>query len=432
MAWQEDLPAEAAQEVAPVTEDRRATEEVALLGAQGASGELTAPMEMPVSPARPAAPQPWTSLQSPDYWYDARRTRLEQFFHCRVMSSDVNPLASDQGVILHDALMRGISHIASEDIHCRRASICLDETPVVYSLKLAREAHFDKFPDFRMLVEPGGLGITVPQQVDNALRIVDELLQRLEWQAAAEDINAVVTRVFPRDSASLSHWWGGIWLGMALTHDRAELRIYLNLRHGEALQRWQRVADVLTWFGDDSLTLPLESLIARACPHAIPVGLGVVISKSLCGFRIYTGMYNPSLQAIGAAGAVDTTELCDANSDISVFYKAFTTAFGPLARQSVTMGYDFVLRDGLLVPNVTRTKADICCQFVARDHAGLLESLLEDRLRESDSDAAPLRWFLRDLQSSFGGATTEFIGMGLGERAEPINIYVRPHGCAHA
>jgi hypothetical protein len=421
------------QGVVPVTEDLRATEEAGLSVALGVSGEVTAPMEISVRPAKRAAPQPWTSLLSPDRWNNARRTRLEQFFHSRVMSADVNPRARAQGVVLHDALIRAISNVASEDIQRRRASICLDETPVVYSLKLGREVYSDRLPGFRMLVEPGGLGITVPQQINTALGIVDELLQRLGWQAAAEDINAVVTRVFPRDSASVSHWWGGIWLGMALTHDRAELRIYLNLRHGEALQRWQRIADVLAWFGDESLTLPLESLIARVCAHAIPVGLGVIVSEALRGFRIYTGMYEPTVEAIHyARGTASQNELIDLKSDIAIFCNAFTTAFGPLARQSVTMGYDFVLQDGLLVPEVTRTKADICCHFVPRDRAHLLESLLEDRLRAGDGNPVPLKSFLRDLQSSFGGATTEFIGMGLGERAEAINIYVKPLGCAHA
>lgn len=344
------------------------------------------------------------------------------FFQRRAGSNYGEGDSFEAGCLLHTALLNATCNTRADDIQRRRASMCLDGTPVVYSVKLKRKAE----PlAFRMLVEPGGLDITVPEQIDLSLRTVDTLLHTLGWESAVEDLNAVIARVFPTDVSRLSHWWGGIWLGMDLSPQRVEMRLYLNLRHGEALARWQRVADVLAWFGNELLGALLKSLIERVSPHAIPVGLGVVVSGRIRALRIYAGMHDPKLETILAA-CPDL--IPSGEQDISMLCSSFMRAFGPFARQSVTLGYDFILDDdGLLIPTITRTKIDVSCQFLAGSD-GPVSPLLEDLLRVWQMDPEPFSIFLNDMRDFFKGATVEYLSFGFDRELDHVTVYAKPDG----
>jgi hypothetical protein len=322
--------------------------------------------------------------------------------------------------LLHSHLLRSTFDVPPLDVQRRRASISLDGTPIVYSLKLLRQ---DSAPAFRMLVEPGGLGVTVPEQIDYSLRTIDTILHKLGWESSIEDLNAIITRVFPPDASAVLHWWGGMWLGMAFSTDHLELRLYLNLRHEEATARWQRLANVLGWFGDLSLEVPLQALIQRVAPHAIPVGLGVVVSKRVCGFRIYVGMHTPSLDTILIAGP---ERLAGAAQDITFFCNSFTKTFGPFARQSVTLGYDFLLEEtGILRPLITRTKIDVSCEFLS---ASDVFPWFDYLLSKWDFDVKQSSAFFKDLQICFGGAQIEYVSLGCREGIDHITVYAKPDG----
>jgi hypothetical protein len=336
--------------------------------------------------------------------------------------------------LLHDALLRATFDHSPVDAQRRRASLCLDGTPIVYSLKLRPETDkmcqkADGLPfelPFRMLVEPGGLGITVAEQIDNSLRTVDILLHELGWQSAVDDLNEVIRRVFPRRASELSHWWGGIWLGMDFASDWSELRLYCNLRYGSELARWQRLADVLSWFGDPSLAGPLKSLIERVSPFAVPVGLGLVVSERICGFRLYAGVHEPSFPTIMQAWPNQPE---DAYCNFGLFCKAFTNACGPFARQSVTFGFDFLLgHDGLLHPQISRTKVDVSCQVVSGKSVHLLLPLLHDLFDIWHLDYKKLDTFLEDLRICFGGSSLEHVSLGFGEKLDHVTIYAKPQG----
>ncbi len=186
-----------------------------------------------------------------------------------------------------------------------------------------------------MLVEPGGTSISVPQQVNCSLKAADELLQIMGWQQAADQVNSIIREVFPCNSAELENWWGGIRLGTSIAANQTELRLYLNLRHGNKLQRWQRVANVLTEFSDDSIGPVLEKLILQTSPHAIPVGLGIVINKTVRGIRLYAGMQNPNENSIMDCISGDASLVRD---DIHWFCQQIHRQFGAFTSQSVTPG----------------------------------------------------------------------------------------------
>jgi len=335
-----------------------------------------------------------------------------------------------EGRLLHDALLRATFDSPIVDAQRRRASLCLDGTPIVYSLKLRLEADqlgqkADELP-FRMLVEPGGLGITVAEQIDSSLSIVDTLLHGLGWQSTVDDLNEVIRCVFPRRASELSHWGGGIWLGMDFTPGWVELRLYCNLRYGSELARWQRLADVLSWFGDPSLAGPLKSLIERVSPYAVPVGLGLVVSQRICGFRLYAGVHEPSLPTIMQAWP-DQTE--DMARNFGLFCKAFTRVCGPFARQSVTFGFDFLLgQNGFLHPQISRTKIDVSCQVISGGAVPLLLPMLRDLFDTWQLDSRKLDAFLEDLWICFGGSSFEHVSLGFGEKLDHVTIYAKPHG----
>ena len=329
----------------------------------------------------------------------------------------------ENGRLLHTALL-GVS---TNDVHKqakrRRASMCLDGTPVVYSLKSERNT---TVLPFRMLVEPGGLGITVPEQINTSFNTVTRLLHNFGWTSALDSLNAVVSRVFPWGDNTTEKLWGGIWLGCDLSGDESQLRLYLNLRYGESLSRWQRVADVLSWFGDSTLAGPLKTLIDQVSPHAIPVGLGIAVSEQIRALRLYVGMYDPGYESILKAGM---NKFYVAKRDVEFLCSSFTDTFGPFIRQSVTLGYDFILDNGRLTkPKIKRTKIDISCQLIKQDRLHLLVPVIIDLTRAWKLDDKQLHIFLEDMTECFGGFDIEFMSCGFVEGLEHVTVYAKPHG----
>jgi hypothetical protein len=349
--------------------------------------------------------------------------RLDKFFIRQTSEMYGESGLPESYRFLHTALVAASVNELQEKAKLRRASMCLDGTPVVYSLKSQRNT---ALLPLRMLVEPGGLGITVSEQINVSLRLVDEILHRMGWLSVISDLNAVIPRVFPWDASIAEKLWGGIWLGCELSFDEIQFRIYLNLRYGDAHSRWQRFADVLSLFGDSSHATPLKSLIKQVLPYAIPVGLGIALSEKIRAIRLYVGMYDPNYESILKAG-ID--KLHGSQFDVSVICNSFTNAFGPFVQQSVTLGYDFILKSGRLVsPKIKRTKLDISCQLIKKDNLHLLIPLITDLLLEWDLDNKQLNNFLKDMIECFGGFDIEFLSFGFVERLEHITVYAKPKG----
>lgn len=318
------------------------------------------------------------------------------------------------------SLLKPTFHLPPVTTPLRAASICTDGTPVVFSLKLT---HQEEAPAFRVLVEPGGTGITLPQQVNCSLQAADEILQIMGWQAAADQVNRIIQHVFPADSSALENWWGGIWLGMSVAPAHTELRMYLNLRHGNIVQRWQRVADVLTEFGDESLQPVLEKLIHQTSAHAIPVGLGIVINKTVRGIRLYCGMHEPDESSILQCISGDASVV---KEEIAWFCNSIIEQFGEFTRQSVTLGYDFHLdKAGNLQPLISRTKIDVACQRFAKAEG--FSHFLQQMVQEFKFDNSQLPAFLADLGQCFSGSDVEYISLGIDGGIDHLTVYAKPH-----
>ena len=325
----------------------------------------------------------------------------------RRCGSEPDPLVAD----LHTRLVDGA--LDEPDAPVRRAAtISLDGTPIVYSCSVGAEP----LP-LRLLVEPGGLARNTAEQVDFARGLLDELLERAGWPAAAEPVDVVAGAVLPRDREALRALDGGIWLGLA-AGAHLELRVYLSLRGGDALGRWQRVADALGPFGDTRARDTFVSLLERVAPHAVPVGLGAVLAGGrLRGMRLYVSLPHPDRRTLRLMAGPG----CDAAVD------RLDDELGPFPAHSVTAGFDFAVRDGAIVPGLGRTKLDAACPIGSPEP---IAASLERLAGGCGFSARALRVFLEDLRACFSGSLLQYASVGL--RSGPLHVtgYAQPTGLA--
>jgi hypothetical protein len=317
-------------------------------------------------------------------------------------------------------LLLAAADVPQPPLALRRPSMCHDGTPLVYSVALDG----DRPSPFRLLVEPGGTGIDVPAQVDCALDALDRGLAICGWDRAGAGLRTIASIVFPGDREAMRRWWGGAWIGLVLSPEALEMRLYANLRWGDARARWQRACDAICAFADERLTPTLEDLMARVAPVAVPVGLGVAISgDALRALRLYAGVHSPTPEAIEAALP---RRIAGGAEPVGALAALFEERFGAMPPQSVTLGYDFLLAENRVQPGVARTKVDVSCQLIdddRRDEAWDLAHALADRL---GTDLEELDEFERALGASFGGSQVEFVSLGLRERATSMSVYAKP------
>lgn len=299
--------------------------------------------------------------------------------------------------------------------------MCHDGTPLVYSASCGPGVS----PSHRLLVEPGGVGVDVPEQVAGALELLDEAHAELGWDGVSADLRTVASLVFPADPKPMRGWWGGAWIGLVLSPGEIETRLYANLRWGEAGARWQRACDAICALADERLTPTLRDLIARVAPVAIPVGLGVACSgNAVRALRLYAGVHVPRADAIASALPPAQADLGDRVARLCAGYEG---RFGEITPQSVTLGYDLVLdRAGAVRPDVGRTKVDVSCQLIeegVRPGAWEFAASLAREVGDDGSEVARLR---DDLTAAFGGAEVEFVSLSLRQPGPSASVYAKP------
>jgi hypothetical protein len=331
---------------------------------------------------------------------------------------------------IHQMLIESTLGPTSGSIPLRRASLCRDNTPIVYSQYLSPQeigSSNGEQKSIRILVEPGGIGITIAEQINKTLFTTDQIIHYMGWQNVIDDLNGIVVRVFPLDASALSHWWGGMWLGLAAYPNDIQFRLYMNLRYGSEKARWQRFADVLGFLGDETLEEPLKQLISNVAPTAIPVGLGVVLANSrIATLRLYVGVHQPNQKTLhslllgldGPDGSI-VARLCE----------GFKVMNGEFNSQSVTAGYDFHLdHSGIIEPCIARSKLDISCQCLPQEHEPALLALISRLSKEWQLDENQLKNFLSDLSKSFGAYRIEYISFSFADEMPKITVYAKPDG----
>jgi len=336
-------------------------------------------------------------------WPSDPREAPRRFLARRLASSDDPALHA-----VHELLVAAATEEAAP-ARRRLPFVALDGTPFVYSHKTGSGG-------FRLLAEPGALARDVPSQIDFALETLDGIVGLLGWRAAAGDVNDVVRAALPPTADGARELRGGVALGVA-ADDELEVRVYLDLRGGTGVERWQRVANALAPFAGAEVEATFRRLVERAAPLAVPVGLAAVLrDAALRGLRLYVGVERAGRAELEALTALPAAML-----------DPFRDLLGPFRPQRVTVAFDFVLLDGALRAALARTKLDACRLSVPDDAA---RAQMADLLDAYALDATSARSFLEDLDASFGGATIQYLGLGVRGPTTEVTVYAQPANLA--
>lgn len=330
--------------------------------------------------------------------------------------------------LVYETLIAATIDIPDESNPYRRPSMFSDGTKIGFSFQaqLIPENAL-KHHSLRMLVEPGGVGIDLPNQINFALATINRLLTQLSWQHLSIDINRIVRIVFPREAVLLSSWWGGIWLGAEIADSEANIRIYLNLRSGSPVARWQRVADVLGPYAPKNMESNFLTLIEQVSACAgIPVGLALVLKNGqLGGIRLYVGIDDPTPESVCAAMPREIGSVVHLRDRL----KSLVHAFGPFEYNAVTVAYDFAFKADAILPSIDRFKADIGCS----DYQRQLPCVLDEWIERDFGREIHMRFlnFTKHLENAFGGSLIDYLSFGF-RKCGTIErtCYLQPLGLA--
>ena len=344
--------------------------------------------------------------------------QIEAYLGLRLARSGADLSSDAAGPTLLRELAASVLPSGDPGAWKRRPSISDDGAPVVLSWKGSRR----RSDVVRVLIESGSLQMTVPEQIAYSLTKLDDLLGRLEWRSAAVAINAIAAQVFPADASSTLGWRGGMWLGAEVDPQspQAELRLYLNLRDGSPVERWGRLSRLLSRFCSGSIDPYLAEWERTTSAAAIPVGLGVVVSDGVVrGVRAYVGVENPAMESL------ETLPLRlpeTARGVLHHAHRSFTSRFGAMRRQGITIGYDFV--PGAEAPR--RVKVDLCCHLVTGEQAPHVVPWIQDLLGAWSFDREGFDELLSDVDAVWQRRTVQFLSLGFEPEMEHATVYVQP------
>lgn len=238
-----------------------------------------------------------------------------------------------------------------------------------------------------------------------------------------------MSHLIPTDPYKLTSWWGGIWLGASIQPDQNQLRVYINLRHGDVISRWQRIANLLAPFADQRLVPVVREWMESAAGVTIPVGVGAVLTNhGLPVVRIYLGVERPGILAIRAARG---SSFAGPDNILERFCASYVAAYGPFHQQSMTFGYDFARdSDGLIKPCISRFKVDTSFGHIASyatiPPADFISRQIELAFLEKQPE---WEFFQNSLAECFGGSSIEYVSLSTQHnRLSDMTIYARPHG----
>jgi hypothetical protein len=350
------------------------------------------------------------------------RARLEAYLSHRLARSGACLSGSAAGPALLRELAATVLPDVDKSTWQRRPSISDDGLPIVLSWK----AGHGRDEMVRVLIESGSLQMKVAEQISYSLSRLDEVLGVLSWRSAAEDLNMIASHVFPVDASATDGWRGGMWLGAEVAPDSSavELRLYLNLRHGDAIQRWRRLTCLVTSFSSEAIVPALARWVERVSMHALPVGLGVVVAGGrVRGIRAYLGVTTPTVESISSmCGDLSAGSKMRLESACN----GFASRFGSMREQSVTIGYDFASGQDGSASTFTRVKVDICCHLIPADLEPLLTPWTQELLQTWSLKSEPFDQFRTDVHQFWPASQIQFVSLGFSPDPEHVTIYVKP------
>lgn len=330
--------------------------------------------------------------------------------------------------MLYRILIASTIDIPDESLPRRLPSMFGDGTKVGFSFQTPLGPTSKVIgPSLRLLVEPGGVGLDLPNQINASLATVGQILENLSWSHLSADINRIARIAFPENPSDLSQWWGGVWLGSDIDSAGGDLRLYVNLRHGGPAQRWQRVADILSPYATKTMESAFLALVDQvACCSGLPVGLALVLKQGgLRGIRLYVGIDRPTPATVCHAMPPGF----DGAEHLRDRLESLVRTFGPFEYNAVTVAYDLALHAGLLLPGYARFKADVGCTDYRESFPAPLDVWIEQDLGVEAHGR--FLAFTRRLQRAFGGAHLDYLSFGF-RKGGPMErtYYFKPLGLA--
>jgi hypothetical protein len=349
---------------------------------------------------------------------DAERARA--FVEEWIDERGVHDAAGETGRLVVESLLDAAYDVAPADPPRRRLAMSTAGAPVVYSHKCSPR---ERASMFRLLAEPGGIGVSVAEQIALSRDLLGRLLDQLGWSQAAGPLDAVLRLLIPDDDAILEDWHGGLGFGVDVGDAGPELRLYCNVRQGDLTRRWQRMLDVVGEFAAEDAADALIEMLQIATPRAVPAGLAVGIGDgALSGIRLYAGLLDATAES---AFACAPQRFAHAEPAITRLVDSYRSTFGDLGEQGLTLAYDFAMRDGVLVPWVARYKVDLFCEPASGSGAALLD-WIEGVADSLGVDAAGLRQFALRLDRHFPGWTFQYVSLGCRDDGQELTAYCVP------
>jgi hypothetical protein len=349
------------------------------------------------------------------------RARAGAFFGDWLDARGSTDGGGDTGRLVVERLLDAAYDVAPADPVRRLLAMSTAGAPVVYSHKCAAR---DGAAAFRMLAEPGGIGVSVAEQIGLSRKLLDGLLADLGWLGAAEPVDAVLARLIPTDRGALDEWHGGLGFGVEVADAGPELRVYCNVRHGELTDRWQRLIDVVGEFADVRAEGAMAEILQIAVPRTVPAGVAVAVGDGeVRGVRLYAGLLDATAEsAVAAAPARFARD----EPAITRLVDSYRASFGDLGMQGLTLAYDFAVTDGLVWPSVARYKVDLFCEQSSGHGTAALLDWIDPLARSLGLAPNGLRRFAGCLDRHVPGWTFQYLSLGCRDGMQELSAYCVP------
>ncbi len=297
---------------------------------------------------------------------------------------------------------------ADKETACRKGSISVYGSPVVFSLKYDRKKGQERRKGIRLLAEPGGDRATVPQQINFCLDMLNQVAADLSWNIA-EDVNRVVSIIYPRDGRETMNWRGGMWMGLDTCDEEPLLKLYMNLRHQTLLCRWQKIADVAVRYSEAEMEQVMRFIISGTQLYGNPIGIGLGIGKDgIAGLRIYLSFQRPEQEVWNR------------------IYERFAPKGRAFAMQMIqswqgrflslpqsVMTFDFLAgKDRVLLPEPVRLKTELSGCGLSGQEQVLFERFIEEQVSGSGFSGTEWKEDIRSVKKLFGSVFYQYASYG--------------------
>lgn len=326
---------------------------------------------------------------------------------------------------LHELLISSTFDVsAAVNNNSRDWSICLGDIPITYSLKYDNKS---VTPSIRLVVEPGGKYIDIPQQITWSMATLNGICKLFDWPITWDIISHISSLLHPKDLKESINWHGGMWIGMDCTPNKMLVKTYFNLKHREIPERWQLLATVLSYYGEPNMESSIMKIIDKVSEIGVPVGLGCSFgSQGLIGIRCYFSVLQPEAKIIGNLS--DLFFKRNGSDAVIDFCLRYNEKFGPFTNNSVAVAFDyaFLKNKNALSIHPVRFKTEISVCNLPIELQGELSRWFQNELVLNKFRREKFVEDLTVLKNNFKTVKAQYLTIGINDDVEHMTYYLEP------